>query len=302
MTENGKEQTVIKILSEITQTDSMKINRETVLVRDLQLDSVLRVELVSRIQDTLGVEIDETKVNQGTTVARLMQLIEHAPKAVHRWKFKSWPLSPALVVLRTALQYVVLFPLVKVGVRKIDIRGLEHLENLELPAVFMPNHVRYFDSAVVMRALPRHIRRKIAIAAARDTIYVKYWYAVPLLELFFNIFPFPRRERESIKPGLDYMGKLIDRGWSILVYPEGKASYTGKIQKLKRGAGFIAVEMDTPVVPIRITGLPSIIPPQRSIPVRRGVVTVTIGKPMRFPRTADYILVTEELQKTLMAL
>ena len=67
----------------------------------------------------------------------------------------------------------------------------------------MPNHLCYFDSVILVAALPRKVGRSVAFAAANDVLYGNYrWFAGPA-ELLFNAFPFPRKEGENIKLGLD---------------------------------------------------------------------------------------------------
>ena len=147
---------------------------------------------------------------------------------------------------------------------QLRVEGREHLAALAAPVIFMPNHLSYLDSIVVAMALPPPWRRRLAFAAARDVLYQRFRLIVEVAELLFNAFPFPRREHRHIKAGLDYMGRLLDRGWSVVVYPEGRMSETGALQPLKRGAGLIATSMDCVVVPVKLAGTNRVVPYERS--------------------------------------
>ncbi|MFH1426612.1 MAG: 1-acyl-sn-glycerol-3-phosphate acyltransferase [Candidatus Kerfeldbacteria bacterium] len=301
--QNGeKKEKLLKIISEVTDTDVSTLADATNLVRDLQVDSVLRVELASRIEDAFGVAIDERKVNLDTTVGDLFHLLLESKPAAKSWKFKEWPLTWWAAIIRSLIQDLLVHPVLKLGVKKVDVRGLENLEDMQFPVVFMPNHVRYLDTAIVYRAIPRKIRKKTAIAAAVDMVYTRYKRYRRFAEIGYNAFPFPRKEGENIKPGLDYMGKMLDRGYNVVLFPEGKASFTGKLQPIKRGAGFIATEMNATIIPMKITGIPRIIPPDRTLPIRRDTVTVTFGKPIRFSKEESYIEATEKIYKAMQTL
>ncbi|MDA2922317.1 AMP-binding protein [Patescibacteria group bacterium AH-259-L07] len=298
--ENKQKTLLMYILAEITKTPITRIKSSTNIVQDLSLDSLLRIELVARIEEKFGVIIEEVKIGPSTTVSDLQKTIQKT-KPVEKIPLKKWPRHWTISWLRNALQPVFVFLLLKIFV-KFKIEGQENLENLELPAIFMPNHLSYLDSVVVAISMPLSIRRKIAFAAAKDAVYDTYKYLIWLFELLFNIFPFPRQEKENIKLGLEYMGKLLDQNWSIIVYPEGKMSLTGRLGLLKRGAGLIAVEMDTYIVPIKMIGTNYILPPGKIIPRKTGVITVKFGKPIKFSRQDSYIQVTQKIQQIMQQL
>ena len=58
---------------------------------------------------------------------------------------------------------------------------------------------------------------------------------------------------------IHYMGKLVEQGWSILIFPEGDRSATGEIHKFQPGVGMIASHLGIPVVPVRIVGLDKVL-------------------------------------------
>ena len=144
--------------------------------------------------------------------------------------------------------------------------------------LFIANHTSHLDSAVLLSALPPRLRRRVAVAAAAD-----YFFARPLVgptvAFLLNAFPFSRTT--AVRPTLEHCAALLDARWSILLYPEGTRSTTGKIGEFKSGVGLLAVELDVPVVPIYLDGLQDILPKGRTVP-RRGPVSVTFGQPVSF--------------------
>ncbi len=292
---------LVQILAEIADTEAARITDATRIVPELNLDSLLRVELAARIEQRLGAVIDETQITATTTVAELHVLIKSAQVHPEAIRFKRWPLSAAATALRALSQSLLLFPLLRLFVQ-LRVEGRENLAALAAPVIFMPNHLSYLDSIVVAMALPPPWRRRLAFAAARDVLYQRFRLIVEVAELLFNAFPFPRREHEHIKAGLDYMGRLLDRGWSVVVYPEGRMSETGALQPLKRGAGLIATSMDCVVVPVKLAGTNRVVPYEKILPRRREVVTVTFGRPLRFSRRESADAVTAKIQEALQHL
>jgi long-chain acyl-CoA synthetase len=156
--------------------------------------------------------------------------------------------------------------------------GLERLDGIAVPALFVANHTSHLDSPIILSALPGHLRERITIAAAAD-----YFFRSPLLggfvALALNAFPFNREG--GAHRALEHCEALLDAGWSELVYPEGTRTATGDIGRFRPGAGLVAVQTGVPVVPVYIGGLFDVLPKGRALP-RRGTATVTFGEPLRF--------------------
>ena len=93
-----------------------------------------------------------------------------------------------------------------------------------------------------------------------------------------------------------------------MLAPEGTFSKSGKLLKFKPGIGFMAVEMQVPVVPIKIDpAYKDIFPPMdgrfvENIPKKRKRIWIKIGKPIEFKKGTDYDEATKLMQETLEAL
>ena len=68
-----------------------------------------------------------------------------------------------------------------------------------------------------------------------------------------NLFPLPR-EAGFLK-SFSYAGECVDRGYSVLVFPEGHHTTDGKLRPFRAGVGLLATRLGVPVVPMRIDGL-----------------------------------------------
>ena len=71
--------------------------------------------------------------------------------------------------------------------------------------------------------------------------------------LFLNVIPLSRTR--GFKQSLENIGSLIDRGWNVLIFPEGAITLDGSIKEFEPGIGVIAKDMKVLVIPVRIDGL-----------------------------------------------
>ena len=291
---------LIKMLSQLTGVDIAKIHEDTKVVSDLNMDSLMRVELTVRIEQDFGIFIDESQLKPETTVAQLQEMIEKKEEMPKPSKLKKWPRSWWARIIRVGGQYLVLL-FYRIFIR-LKIEGSQNLKDIKFPVIFMPNHISYIDPAPILLGLPRKIKRRLVFSAAKDVLYQEYGRVAWLAELLFNSFVLPRLEGENIRLGLDYMGRLLDQGYSVIFFPEGHVSVDGKMQPLKQGAGFIAVEMDVPVVLVKIIGTDQIVPYAKAFPRKIAQVIIKFGKPIKFNRSDDYKSVQDRLEKELKEL
>ena len=64
---------------------------------------------------------------------------------------------------------------------------------------------------------------------------------------------------------------ILSGGDSVLIFPEGTRSRTGKLQEFKPGVGLIAQELGAPVIPVYIQGAHRAMPVGKALPHRRGI-------------------------------
>ncbi len=287
---NKQTDELCKILGEITGLPAGSITDSSVLTLDLKMDSIKRLEMVSRFEEDLGALLDETIINAKTTVADLRKYIASEEKSKKQNAVKKWPLTLPAVALRLVLQ-AILFAVMALR-QKLVVAGTEHLHG-NGPFVFIANHTSHLDTSTILKALPLRIRRKVVVAAAKDYFFTSPGKAF-LAALLFNAFPLDRDT--NVHENFSQIGKFLDAGWSLIIYPEGTRSQDGKLHPFKKGIGIIAQEMDVPIVPIQLQGNFELLPKGASLP-RHGVTTAHIGRPVRFPKTISYIQATEELEQ-----
>ena len=285
-----------RLLAEVGDLGPGEVTPDKTLGDDLNLDSLKRVELLSAIEGELGVYLDENEVGQETTVGELSKLVDQGSKDHTGLKFPAWGMSLWCRMLRGALQRAIIFPVTRMTYR-LRVTGRENLHGLPGPVLFAANHSLPLDNGLIIKAIPPKWRRRLAIAGAAKLWRSPIWAIMnPLLG---NGFPFS--QEGAIRASLDNLGRIVDDGWSVLIYPEGKVTVGGPIQPFMAGTGLLAIEGRLSVVPmlLRIEGMGS---PWRFPLLRRGDIEVRFGKPLSFAPRTDYEEATRQIEHAVKSL
>jgi long-chain acyl-CoA synthetase len=278
--------------------DPNAVIAESDLLGDIGLDSLRRLTVVSLLEEQLGVSISDETVTPATTVAQLRQLIAQGTSVAEASRPPLWPYWRWVRFIGGGLRECLLRAIIRVWVR-IDVVGAEALDGLVTPAIFIFNHSDDFDGPVVYQALPRRIRTRLAVATGDDVLRDHKVLAL-IVRVFFAGFSFARSE--PYMPSLEYVGEMIDRGWNVLIAPEGHISTNGLLQPFKSGIGLLAVSLGVPVIPVKTVGLAGTLPLHAKWPKKRSDVTVRIGQPMSFGPQENYEDVTETLHRAMESL
>ena len=292
----GGARSLLHIIAEVSKRDVEDIEDEAALGDDLDLDSLARVELLSAVEAELGVYMDEGQVGPETTVRQLVDLVDEGSKNPPMLSFPRWGMRWWCRMTRGALQRGVVFPFVALPYG-LKVTGREHLEGITGPVLFASNHNLGLDNPLIIKAVPIEWRRRMAIAGAANLWRNPVWWIMnPLLGNGF-----PLAKEGSVRPSLENMGKILDDGWSVLIYPEGELTVGGPIKPFMNGTGLVAVEGRIPVVPLRLH-IHKLGSPTRFPFLRRGSVEVSFGEPLSFPPGTDYQDATAAIENAVKSL
>jgi long-chain acyl-CoA synthetase len=129
----------------------------------------------------------------------------------------------------------------------------------------------------------------------RAMLRVKYALVVAL----FNVFPLP--QESGFRRSFAFAGELLDRGYSLLVFPEGRRSTDGRLNQFMAGTGLLVQRLNVPVIPVRIDGLFEL-KQQGRFWARPGQLSVKFGAPLTFANERTAAEITRELEARVAAL
>jgi 1-acyl-sn-glycerol-3-phosphate acyltransferase len=193
-----------------------------------------------------------------------------------------WARTPAARAAREALQRFALRPLVW-SQTDPRVHGLDHLDGLRPPVVFVANHSSHLDAPLVLCSLPKRWRERTAVGAAADYFFDVWWRAAGTA-LIFNAFPVERSGGRKLS---DTPWRLLMEGWNIVVFPEGTRSRDGWVGRFRPGVARLCLGAGVPAVPMAIRGAFAAMPRGRGWPnPGRYPISVRYGPPL-FPREGE---------------
>jgi long-chain acyl-CoA synthetase len=297
---------LVSILSSLSHVDGGKIEDKMLLFSDLGFDSLRVLELAVKIEEKMRVEIEEHRINKETTVRVLRDFIEQAKK--RQVVKKELPVSMFWRVWQPVrwMLFKLGAELIKLFVVNLRIEGYENVRTLKSPVIVTPNHTSHFDILTVLDHLPDKMRVRMASGGAADYFFkADSWRSRLLTWAMFHLggaFPIVRNEKVkhfTLKQSMDFVGEIVDMGWSLFVFPEGTRTMTGKMNAFQQGIGLIVKETGLPVVPVKIDGFCEILPKGSIFPKRCAAVTIKYGEAIEFGKDLSAEEITSRLERVV---
>jgi acyl-[acyl-carrier-protein]-phospholipid O-acyltransferase/long-chain-fatty-acid--[acyl-carrier-protein] ligase len=127
---------------------------------------------------------------------------------------------------------------------RIEVRGIEHLNNAGPNVIIALNHVSLLDAGLALS-----LRNRKPIFAI-DIGVAKRWWVRPFLRLARAL------PLDPLKPmAVRSLIEAVRAGEALIIFPEGRITVTGSLMKVYDGAAMIADKSNAEIVPVRIEGL-----------------------------------------------
>jgi long-chain acyl-CoA synthetase len=235
---------------------------------DLGLDSMQRVEVLSRLEEELGGNVEESQLSEIYTVRDLVDaVLQSAASGAGgpgtRVTFAGWkailaedPDDAEVLALdhpsrlNDTFWFVVsrLMQMVAHDRFHLKVRGIEKLPK-NGPYIISSNHESYLDPLILASILPAEVFYKL--------------FAVGTSDIFGK--GFMRRLARSLKvmvldpdanlvPAMRAGAYGLRHGNILILYPEGERSIDGTPKIFKKGAAILSVHLQVPIVPVAIEG------------------------------------------------
>lgn len=197
-------------------------------------------------------------------VAFLYLFLVGTPFVLHAW----WTRNVA--PLYRASWFGVRLALWVAGVR-VEVLGAENFPR-QGPCLYMSNHVSNVDPLALFTVLPP----RIAMMAKKQV------YGIPVLGRALALADFvavDRENPEAARASVEEALAKLKKGASFLVYPEGRRSRDGRLQRFKHGVFVLAIRAGAPIVPLTVVGADAVMR-KGKWEIYPGVVQVTVHRPV----------------------
>jgi len=341
-----------EMIAEITGETPSRTDDAARLSADLRLDSLGRVQLQSALEQRLGAEIDDDAIANIATLGELRALIADASESAESFTLSTqpseasptayaaisppatntpaasaprrptqssadamiyprWPWTWPVRMLRVLFLECAMRPLVWFLATPRIVPAKSTLP--QGPLLLIANHVSAYDGALVLAALPAHLRRRVACAMSGEMLVdlrkgrnqpikllqpfapIGYW----LITALFNVFPLPRHR--GFRRSFQHAGAAMDHGDSVLIFPEGTRSATGELAAFRQGIGLLAREANVPVLPIALLGLGAM-RARKLHWFRSGTLEIRVGEALHISEDDDAANITVKLESALRTL
>jgi len=310
----------LRIVRESARTAPPALQPSLSLDLDLGLDSMQRVELLSRLEEELGGNIEESQLTEIYTVRDLLDaVLQSAASGAggpgSRVTFAGWksilaedPDDPDVLRLAHPNRFNDAFWYGVTRVMQMIARERFHLKVIgieKLPKsgayIISSNHQSYLDPLILASLLPADVFMR-TFAVGTSDIFGKGFMRrlarsikVVVLDPDANLVPAMRAGAFGLRQGL-----------ALILYPEGERSIDGKPRIFKKGAAILSIHLQVPIVPVAIEGFYDAWPRNQAF---RGFtpLKMVFGDPITPPPESDasevvYEKLTADLKARIVAM
>jgi len=267
---------VFEILSSLVNKKTAKsITLERRLKHDLGLDSLNMMELCVDLESAFNITINECGVSV-KTVQDLIDLVsgDDNVKSSMPYNIEDYPLPKTKKHIKRLKRYMKLSRLVW----RFKVSGLENIPT-DRNYILCPNHQSYYDLLWIWAAIGQ---KRVDINKTCCLVAELFISKTDILAMFGGI---PVERSGDTIPAMKRGLECIQKGYTMLIFPEGTRTRDGKMQEFKGGAAKLAIDAGVDIIPVRIDGAWDIYPPHQKSPNilrfgRRYPLNISFGKPI----------------------
>jgi long-chain acyl-CoA synthetase len=248
---------------------------------DLAFDSLMGMELSVALEAQLGHALDAQRLAACDTVGDIERLVAEGGGAAA---------ASARAVEGAEEEPIVLPKVVQDAAKRLMGMGqMGFYDKVMRPRVYgrayiphnrntivASNHSSHLDMGFVKYALGSYGEGLVSLAA-QDYFFEGSRLRRAYFENLTNLAPFDRKG--GLRQAMRQAGDILERGKTVLIFPEGTRSPDGKIHEFKPVIGHLALHHGVDILPVYLGGTREALPKGGKIPTRREI-TARIGPPL----------------------
>lgn len=306
------------IVASLTGRAAETVTPELRINSDLAFDSLTFVELTSQLERLAGHDIKAEELMAVERLGDITRLVDGGARrrpstAMVRVQAKEQNQEDPTLELPRPIQNLGRRFLTW-GQRQFYDRVMDctilGADNVPVDSTFLvaANHASHLDAGLIKTALGEHGKNLVALAA-RD-----YFWGSPIVRTYTVNFTslVPIERHGSVKQSMKRALSVLERGDSLLLFPEGTRSETGEMREFKSSVGYLALASGKPVLPAYLWGTYEAMPKGSTLLPKEREIGIAFGPPIRpehvarltegRPRREGHRLVTQLVERAVWAL
>lgn len=233
---------------------------------DLAFDSLDMVSLEGFIQQTFGTHINAADMPGYKNIQAMAEFIANS-KTRMEVQEEDWHqflhADSSKLELPHGNRFMALGNAIIRGFYKTynnaTIKGVENIP-ANGPMIIAPNHQSFLDGPLVSCTLPTSVMKN------------SYYYATEehmqgaLRKAYARNNNIILLERSSLRDSIQKLGEVLKQGKNLVIFPEGRRTYTGELNDFKKTFAILSKELEVPIVPVCIKGAFEALPRSKRFP------------------------------------
>ncbi|MCK6616734.1 MAG: 1-acyl-sn-glycerol-3-phosphate acyltransferase [Cyclobacteriaceae bacterium] len=162
--------------------------------------------------------------------------------------------------------------------------------------IFVSNHTSFLDIPGIRLIIPGEFRP----IAKKELLKIPvFGFIVKAATVVVD-----RSNPESRKKSIEFAKRILNKGISMLIFAEGTQNRTNEmLQPFKDGAFRIAIDTQTPILPLVVIGAGKLMPPGK-LRIRPGIIKIVAGTEIAVNtyQPGDVSLLKEHCYQTMLGL
>ncbi|MCH2109398.1 MAG: AMP-binding protein, partial [Polyangiaceae bacterium] len=283
------EKLVVEQVALIARRSSTQVQLSSDLRAELGFDSLMGLELLVGLETRLGRALDGEKLAAAETVRELVDALKltmaslpsRTTKIEGREEKKDLKIpAPLRDWTKSFLGAGQLDAYRRIFTTNVTGRAsIPHNRN----TLVVANHSSHLDMGLVKYALGDYGKDLITLAA-QDYFFEGDRYRKAYFDQLTNLVPMPRSG--SLRAALRRAGEVLDRGHTVLIFPEGSRGDDARLRPFKPAMGHIALHHQVDILPIWLEGTHRALPRGSKFPRNRHL-GARIGQPISISRLSQ---------------
>ncbi len=269
----------------------LRLTPDSMLADELGIDSLNWVDLTLALEDRAAIDLDDSAIERVETVRDLLKEAAGAAEAKEgRGELKQQLQDPESFL--EDVQQRALEPPGSAGrvagrlllgstrllarlLMRVEVRG--RLPGPDAgPHIIAPRHLSFVDPLALLPAFSTRQLEALYWAGLEAYLFSnRFSRAFSRIARILPVDPAAAPRRSLLQAAA-----TVQRGHSLVWFPEGQRSPDGDLQRLRPGIGLVLAAQPVPVVPVWIEGTREVMAPGRVFPRPGKKVRVVIGEPI----------------------